>query len=64
MMGEPRFDISLPETIPETQANRQIEHHINVSASLTAWRNDCRPKLDVLASTLIEGEAIVPQGMV
>jgi hypothetical protein len=57
MMGEPRFDIPLPETIPETEANRQIEHHINVSASLTARQNDCGPKLDVLASTLIEGEA-------
>src|SRR6202030_3074737 len=57
MMGEPRFDIPLPETIPEPQTNRQIEHHINVSASLTACWNDRRPKLDVLASTLIEREA-------
>src|SRR5580704_11014555 len=57
MMGEPSFDIPLPEMIPEIQANRQIEHHINVGASLTAGWDDCRPKLDVLASTLIEGEA-------
>src|ERR1700730_5411397 len=57
MIGEPRFDIPLPETIPETEANRQIEHHINISASFAAGWNDRRPKLDVLASTLIEGEA-------
>jgi|ERR1700730_14827447 len=55
-MGEPRLDITVPETIPETEANRQIEHHVDVSASFTAWRNDRRPKLDILASTLIEGE--------
>src|SRR5260370_26226495 len=56
MMGEPRFDIPLPETIPETEANRQIEQHINISASFAAGWNDRRPKLDVLASILVEGE--------
>ena len=49
MMSEPRFDIPLPETISETEANRQIEHHINIGASFAAGWNDCRPKLDVLA---------------
>ena len=56
-MGERCVDIPVPETIPETQANRQIEHHVDISASFTAGRNDRRPKLDALASTLIEGEA-------
>src|ERR1700736_3202477 len=56
-MSQRRLDIPLPETIAETEANGQIEHHINVCASLTSWRNDCRSKLDVFASTLIEGEA-------
>ena len=57
MMRECGLDISIPETIPETEANSQIEHHIDVGASFTASRNDCRPKLDVLASSLVEAEA-------
>src|SRR5580692_10291259 len=56
MMSERCLDIPVPEMIPEAQANRQIEDHVDISASFTAGRNDRRPKLDVLASTLIEGE--------
>jgi hypothetical protein len=36
VMSQRRFDISVPEIISETEANRQIEHHINVSASFAA----------------------------
>ena len=57
MMRECRFDIPIPETISEAQANRQIKHHVNVSPSFTARLNNGRPKLDVFASTLIEAKA-------
>src|SRR5262249_48120659 len=51
------LDISIPETIPKPQANRQIENHIDIRSSLTAGWHDRRPQLDVLASTLVEAEA-------
>src|SRR5262249_13267418 len=57
VVRECRLDISTPETISEPQANRQIEHHIDVRPSFTARWHDRRPKLEVLASSLVEAEA-------
>src|SRR5262249_28835395 len=57
VVRECRLDISTPETIPEPQANRQIEHHIDVRPSFPAGWHDRRPKLEVFASTLVEAEA-------
>src|SRR5580704_8336003 len=57
VMRKRGLDISIPEAIPKTRANGQIEHDIDVGASFTASRNDRGPKLDVLARTQIEGEA-------
>jgi hypothetical protein len=63
MMRERGLHISIPETIPKPEANCQIEDHIDGGASFTASRNDRRPKLDVLASSLVEAEAEVPSGV-
>jgi hypothetical protein len=51
-LSESRLDISIPEAIPEPQTNRQIEHHVDVSASLTTGRNDHLAPSGVTPATL------------
>ena len=57
MVGEGGIDVAVPEQVAEPEADREIEHDIEVGARLTARRDDGRPKLHQLAGILIKREA-------
>src|SRR6185312_9665898 len=57
MMVECRHDIAIPEVVSKAQADRKIEHHVDIGSSFAARCDDRRAKLYQLAGVLIEPEA-------
>ena len=57
MMVERRRDIAVPEVVSEAQADREIEHDVDIGPGFAARRDERRAKLYQLAGVLIEPEA-------
>jgi hypothetical protein len=57
MMVERRRDIATPEVASEAQADREIEHDVNIGPGFAARRDERWAELDQLARVLIEPEA-------
>src|SRR5215831_6433475 len=57
MMVERRRDIATPEVVSEAQADREIEHDVDIGPGFAARRDDRRAELCQLAGVLIEPKA-------
>ena len=56
-MVEGRRDIAMPELTAEAEADRQIEHDVDIGPGFAARRHYRRAELHQLAGVLIEPEA-------
>src|SRR6516165_5026359 len=57
MMVERRRDIAVPEVVSEAQADREIEHDVDIGPGFATRRDERRAKLYQLAGVLIEPKA-------
>src|SRR5215470_8896868 len=57
MMVKRGGHIAVPEVVSETQADRKIEHDVDIGPGFAARRDDCGAELCQLAGVLIEPEA-------
>src|SRR5215472_18707125 len=57
MMVERRRDIAVPEVVSYAQADREIEHDVDIGPGFAARRDQRRAELDQSAGVLIEPEA-------
>src|SRR5262245_46824125 len=57
MMVERGGHIAVPEVVSEAQADREIEHDVDIGPGFSARRDDRRAELCQLAGVLIEPEA-------
>jgi hypothetical protein len=56
MMVERCVDIALPELIAETEADREVEHDVDVGPCLAARCDDGRSELHQLAGVLVDAK--------
>src|SRR5215472_4632753 len=57
MVGESGIDVAVPEQVAQPEADREIEHDVEVGTRLTARRDDGGAKLHQLTGILIKPEA-------